>query len=122
MLTWLLVAGFASTPTLDACDIRGSVALGTRLAADLRTTYTVAGTDLRVCVDKAVYPRAAGHGHRLLACYQVGIGAHTNRFCGTGNSFIVWRGFRITVSLRKPRYTGSSDVWLLVERAPATTT
>jgi hypothetical protein len=114
MLAWILTAGLA---TLDHCDKRDRVALDTRLAADLRTTYDVTGTGLQVCVDKAVYPYAAGRGHKLLACYQVALGADHARFCGEGDSFVVWHGYRITVMLRTPRFTDSCDVWLRVENA-----
>jgi hypothetical protein len=85
-----------ATPVLPSCDKQGELALQTSLAADLHVTYAVTGTPLRVCVDQAMYPYAAGRGHRFYACYAVGLGSATDRFCGGGNSYADWHGYRIT--------------------------
>jgi hypothetical protein len=110
-----------ATPVLPYCDKPGELALQTSLAADLHVTYAVTGTPLRVCVDQAMYPYAAGRGHRFYACYSVGLGSATDRFCGGGNSYADWHGYRITVRLRTPRFTAPCDVWLEVEPTPRKT-
>ena len=98
--------------------MRGDITLGSRLAADLRTTYSLAGTDLRVCVERAVYPYSAKRGHRLFSCFTAVSGKHEQRFCGDGEPFADFRGYRISVGLRKPRFTESCDVWLEIEPVP----
>jgi hypothetical protein len=107
---------------LPDCPATETVALEAKTAANLRTTYTLAGTDLRVCIDKAVYPyRGSGKGHYLLTCYTVasgGRGGGSKRVCGENATYLDWRGYRIQIWLRTPRFTESSDVWLQIVRSP----
>jgi hypothetical protein len=117
----IVVALAAATPAaadpkpLDNCPTTKSIARGSKTAVDLRTTY-VLSTGLRVCVDRANYPYAGpGKGHHLFACVVAAEGKDVERFCGTGNSFANFHGYRIEVSLRKPRFTESSDVWLQID-------
>jgi hypothetical protein len=119
-----LVLGASTAATaapLTDCPTTEPIGLTAKTAATLRTTYELARTDLRVCIDKAVYPYASGRGHRLLACFTVASGGRSTRVCGDGNSYFDWRGYRITVSMRTPRFTESSDVWLQIDRTPART-
>lgn len=107
----------AAAPTLAGCPARGSIASNTQLAADLKTTYELG--NLRVCVESAMYPLMKRGGHSLYSCFSVAFGKDENRFCGEGNLFADFHGHRIHVSLRKPRFTASCDVWLQIEPAPA---
>lgn len=92
--------------------------MGTRIAADLKTTYELDDKRLRICVVKAAYPYAAGRGHRLSSCLVAMVGDDEQRFCGDGDMYADFRGYRIHVALRKPRFTESSDVWLWIDRPP----
>jgi hypothetical protein len=120
VLTLIAALAAARGPALDGCARVSTVSLGARVPADLRTTYAVDGTPLRVCIDRASYPYSARHGHHLDACVEVGLGNATSRFCGGGNrSGFDWHGYTISVVLRRPRFTGACDVWLTVERSGA---
>ena len=105
---------------IAACPVEKPITAGQRIAADLKTTYAIAGEDVRVCVDRADYPYGGpGKGHRMMACLVVANGKHAERFCGGGNSISIERHRRrFTVSLRTPRHGASVDVWLQVDRVP----
>lgn len=108
----------APRPLAD-CPGVTSLALGTRVAATRKTTYRLDGTDVRVCVERASYPYRAGRGHQLLACLVVAEGKREERACGTANTIFHDVGaHRITVSLRTPRFTESSEVWLQIDARP----
>jgi hypothetical protein len=104
------------SPALEGCPTRGAITLNTQLAADLQTTYELG--KLRVCVRRADYPLMKRGGHSLFSCFSVGFGKDQEQFCGEGSTFADFHGYRIQVSLRKPRYTESCDVWLQIENAP----
>jgi hypothetical protein len=114
-----LAIALAAAPPLEGCDHRDHVALDTKLAADLSTTYDVDGTKLRVCVESAWYPYKPGRGHELWTCFRVALGKDTKRFCSIGgdDTFADWKGYRIAVWLRTPRYTEPCDVWLDVTKS-----
>jgi hypothetical protein len=117
----VLAAAPAVAAPLPDCPGIETVELEAKTAAVLKKTYTLAGTDLRVCIDKAVYPYRSGRGHFLLACYTVASGGRngaSRRVCGENNMHFDWRGYRIQISLRTPRFTESSDVWLQIVRSP----
>lgn len=105
---------------IERCDTAGLADLDTDIAAVRNTTYYVRGIDLRVCVDKAVYPFSMEHRHQLLACYSVVTGPRkqTKRVCGRNASYVDYRGYRIQVWMRQKEYTKSSEVWLRIEKAP----
>jgi hypothetical protein len=110
-------------PALDGCAKRTPISLGPKVAADRNVTYDLDSGDLRVCVDKAVYPYASGRGHRLLSCVRVGTATKIDRFCGEGSTYTDFGGYRVSVTLRTPRFSGSSEVWLQIDRqAPAAKT
>ena len=98
-------------------------ALDTDIAATLGATYSIRGTTLHVCVYRALYPYSARRGHKLLACYAATTGSAKNvkRVCGEERSFFDYRGYRVEVWMRTPRYTEESDVWLRVEKLPTKT-
>ncbi len=103
----------AKPKPLDGCAKVASIAPDTRIAAERHVTYAI-GT-LRVCVVKAVYPyRGPGKGHRLLSCYLASDGKRTQRLCGDGNTSTPFGDYRIEVTLRRPHFTDSSEVWLRV--------
>jgi hypothetical protein len=113
-------AAAIAAPIAD-CPATESIAMSVRTAAKLHTTYELENTTLRVCIDKAVYPYAAGRGHRLLACFTVATGGRngrSKRVCGEGTTHYDFDGYRIRVSMRTPRFTESSDVWLEIVRPP----
>jgi hypothetical protein len=112
------LAGERHPPTLSACPKRGAITLGAKLAAERNVTYDLDGADLRVCVDKALYPTARKRGHIFMACFQVGVGNKVDRFCGEGTAFADVAGYRIHVALRTKRYSAPSEVWLMVDRPP----
>lgn len=122
MLGFLTGVAAADAPGIEECPTRDTITLGNQTAATLRTTYELANSDLRVCVDKAVYPYSTSKGHRLLACWIMVSGNANKRVCGTNKSYADWRGYRITVWLRKGRYTESSDVWLQIDQTPTQST
>jgi hypothetical protein len=113
-------AAAADPARIEGCAKTASMAFATRVAADLHTTYAVDGTQAHVCVERAEYPLMLHpHAHQLVACFIVAVGKDRDRFCGTANSmFADFHGYRISVSLRKPRFTSSCDVWLQVDHAP----
>ena len=102
---------------LEGCVARRPITLGTRVAADLKTTYELEDK-LRVCVVKATYPYSTGRGHRLSSCFAVAVGNDSKEFCGDGETHVDFHGYRIHVGLRTPRFTSSCDVWLRIEPAP----
>jgi hypothetical protein len=104
------------SPVLDGCPARDTITLNTKLAADLKTTYELG--QLRVCVTRADYPLMKRGGHALFSCFTAAVGNDKHSFCGENNTFADFGGYRIHVSLRKPNYTDSCDVWLRVENAP----
>ena len=121
MITFVLLAArLAAADAIPECPTKGTIAPATKIAADRKTTYELTGTDLKVCVDRAVYPYyGAGKGHRLLACFTIASGKASTRLCGDGNNvYADFRGYRVHVSLRTPRYTDSCEVSLMVEPAP----
>jgi hypothetical protein len=102
---------------LAGCPTVTPVALGAKLAANRLETYTADAGRISVCVDKALYPyKGPGRGHVLVACFSVRSGKHRDRFCGDGETATDFDGYRIHISLRKPRFTESSEVWLEVDR------
>lgn len=114
----------SSPPPVPGCEdgVRGG-ALATDIAAELGVSYAIGGTTLRVCVYRALYPYTSRRGHRLYACYSAVMGSSSNvtRVCGEERSFFEYRGYRIEVWMRTPRYTEESDVWLRVEKMPTKT-
>jgi hypothetical protein len=106
----------APSPALDGCPTRDTITLNTKLAADLKTTYELG--QLRVCVTRADYPLMKRGGHALFSCFTAAVGKDKDSFCGENSIFADFHGYRIRVSLRKPNYTDSCDVWVQVENAP----
>jgi hypothetical protein len=102
---------------LAGCPTVTPVALGAKLAANRRETYITDAGRIGVCVDTAAYPyKGPGRGHVLMACFSVRSGNHTDRFCGNGDTATEVDGYRIRISLRTPRFTESSEVWLEIDR------
>ena len=114
----LLAASSAAADPIAGCPAREAITLGTRVAAKLHTTYELPLVNLRVCIDKATYPYAAGRGHRLHACFVIADAKTSKRYCGDGDMFTDVGRHRVVVSLRTRRFTGSSDVWLQIDPRP----
>lgn len=115
----MLVGGaYAQPRAIKGCPGVKTAASDKDIAAELGRTYAIKGTDLRVCVYRALYPYSLKKGHELWACYVAARGSKSKDVCGHGDSFLEYEGFRIEVRMRTPRYTEESDVWLRVEKLP----
>lgn len=108
-------------PPIDGCASIVPRKVGVRASAPLATTLSFEGGALAVCVDSALYPYAPEKGHRLFTTFRARVGSDVETYRGEGQTQLVFHGYRIEIGLEKASHTGSSEVWLEVDRAGADT-